>query len=164
MTTLLNQTLTAVPVVPLVQSDDPATAVKISHALVAGGLSVIEVVLRTDAALDCLEAICDQVPDAITGAGTVLTANQAAEVVRRGAQFIVSPGLTQGVVRMAQEHDVPLLAGIATATELQQAYNYGLRTVKFFPAALSGGPKMIKALCIGVSRCALYADRRRERG
>lgn len=146
MSALLMKTLSQTPVVPLVQSQDPDEAVRIADALVEGGLTVLEVVLRTDAAMECLEAICKRVPDAITGAGTVLTANQAAETVRRGAQFIVSPGLTQGVVRVAEEVEVPLLAGIATATELQQAYNYGLRTVKFFPAGLSGGPKMLKAL------------------
>lgn len=146
MTQKLYDTLAAAPVVPLVQSDDPATAVKITKALMKGGLNVIEVVLRTDAAMDCLEAICKDVPEAITGAGTVLTGAQAEETVRRGAQFIVSPGLTKSVVLAAEAANVPLLAGVVTATELQDAYNYGLRTVKFFPAGLSGGPKMLKAL------------------
>lgn len=145
MTNILHKTLAATPVVPLVSSDDPAIAVKTTRALVAGGLNVIEVVLRTDAAMDCLEAICKEVPEAITGAGTVLTGQQATEAVRRGATFIVSPGLTQSVVHAAEDAGVPLLAGIVTATELQNAYNYGLRTVKFFPAGLSGGPKMLKA-------------------
>lgn len=146
MSDALMKTLTATPVVPLVQASDPETAVKISNALIKGGLTVLEVVLRTDEALVCMKAISEQVEGAILGAGTVLTAKQAHAAVAHGASFIVSPGLTQGVVHAAEEEGVPLLAGIATATELQQAYNYGLRTVKFFPAGLAGGPKMLKGL------------------
>lgn len=145
MSDALMKTLTATPVVPLVQANDPQTAVKISNALVKGGLTVLEVVLRTDEALLCMKAIAEEVKGAIIGAGTVITAQQCYDAVDHGATFIVSPGLTQGVVRVAEEKNVPLLAGIATATELQQAYNYGLRTVKFFPAGLAGGPKMLKA-------------------
>lgn len=141
----LMDTLTATPVVPLIAAPDAQTGVEIAKALVAGGLTVLEVVLRTPASMDALQAICEQVPDAITGAGTVLTAEQAQETVKRGAKFIVSPGLTEGVVKTAQANNIPILAGIATATELQQAYNYDLRTVKFFPAGLAGGPKMLKA-------------------
>lgn len=134
------------PVVPLVQSDDPATAIKTSKALIAGGLTVLEVVLRTDAALDCLEAIAKEFPDAHVGAGTVLSGEQAKEVIARGAQFIVSPGLHKDVVDVALAADIPILPGIATASELQSAWNMGLRTVKMFPASLAGGPKMLKAL------------------
>lgn len=133
-------------VVPLVQSDDPATALKISEALLKGGLDVLEVVLRTDAALDCLEAIAKEFPDAHVGAGTVLSAEQCEEVIRRGATFIVSPGLDPASVDVANQAGVPILPGISTATELQQAWNLGLRTVKLFPASLVGGPKMAKAL------------------
>ncbi len=85
--------LRAKRVVPLVQSDDPKTALKVSEALLKGGLDVLEVVLRTDAALDCLEAIAKEFPEAHVGAGTVLSADQSKEVIRRGATFIVSPGL-----------------------------------------------------------------------
>jgi len=133
-------------VVPLVQSDDPRTALKISEALLEGGLDVLEVVLRTDAALDCLEAIAKEFPDAHVGAGTVLNADQSKEVIRRGASFIVSPGLDPASVDVAKEAKLPILPGISTATELQTAWNLGLRTVKLFPASLVGGPKMIKAL------------------
>ncbi len=133
-------------VVPLVQSDDPRTALKISEALLKGGLDVLEVVLRTDAALDCLEAIAKEFPNAHVGAGTVLSASQSEEVIRRGASFIVSPGLDPASVEVANAADIPILPGISTATELQQAWNLGLRTVKLFPASLVGGPKMLKAL------------------
>jgi len=142
----LIQSLEAKRVVPLVQSDDPKTALKISEALLEGGLDVLEVVLRTDAALDCLEAIAKEFPKAHVGAGTVLNADQSREVLRRGASFIVSPGLDTASVVVANEAGIPILPGISTATELQQAWNLGLRTVKLFPASLVGGPKMIKAL------------------
>lgn len=145
MTELL-QSLEAKRVVPLVQSDDPATALKVSEALLEGGLDVLEVVLRTDAALDCLEAIAKEFPKAHVGAGTVLSADQSQEVIRRGASFIVSPGLDAASVDVAKAADIPILPGISTATELQQAWNMGLRTVKLFPASLVGGPKMLKAL------------------
>ncbi len=144
--TKLIQSLEAKRVVPLVQSDDPKTALKISEALLEGGLDVLEVVLRTDAALDCLEAIAREFPDAHVGAGTVLSADQSKEVIRRGASFIVSPGLDPASVTVANEAGIPILPGISTATELQQAWNLGLRTVKLFPASLVGGPKMLKAL------------------
>lgn len=142
----LLQSLEAKRVVPLVQSDDPKTALKISEALLQGGLNVLEVVLRTDEALDCLEAIAKEFPDAHVGAGTVLSADQSREVIRRGASFIVSPGLDRPSVEVAQEAGIPILPGISTATELQEAWNMGLRTVKLFPASLVGGPKMLKAL------------------
>ena len=145
MTDLINS-LQSKRVVPLVQSDDPKTALKISEALLEGGLDVLEVVLRTDAALDCLEAIAKEFPKAHVGAGTVLSADQSKEVIRRGAGFIVSPGLDPASVDVANDAGIPILPGISTATELTQAWNMGLRTVKLFPASLVGGPKMIKAL------------------
>jgi len=146
MTDTLTQSLEAKRVVPLVQSDDPKTALKVSEALLEGGLDVLEVVLRTDAALDCLEAIAREFPHAHVGAGTVLSADQSKEVIRRGATFIVSPGLDPASVAVANDAGIPILPGISTATELQQAWNLGLRTVKLFPASLVGGPKMLKAL------------------
>lgn len=142
----INKTLQAVPVVPLVQSDDPAIAVQISRALAAGGLSVAEVVFRTDRALECLKAVADEVPEMIAGAGTVLSANQANAAVDAGAQFIVSPGLDDGVVAVAKERGVPVYPGIVSPSELQHAYNLGLDTVKFFPASIAGGVPAIKAL------------------
>lgn len=146
MTDKLIESLESKRVVPLVQSDDPKTALKISEALLEGGLDVLEVVLRTDAALDCLEAIAKEFPQAHVGAGTVLSADQSKEVIRRGASFIVSPGLDPASVAVANDAEVPILPGISTATELQQAWNLGLRTVKLFPASLVGGPKILKAL------------------
>jgi len=139
-------TLEQTPVVPLVQSEDPKTAVEISRALIAGGLTVLEVVLRTDEAMICMEEIVKAFPDAHVGAGTVITPDQARAVIARGAKFVVSPGLNAEIVKICQDAGIPILPGIVTATELTQAYNLGLRIVKFFPAGLSGGPKMLKTL------------------
>lgn len=138
--------LESAPVVPLVKADDPATAARISRALAAGGLTVVEVVFRTDRALECLQAVADEVPEMVAGAGTVLSARQAEQALASGAKFIVSPGFDEGVVTVARNHGVPVFPGIATATELQKAYNLGLDVVKFFPATIAGGIPAIKAL------------------
>jgi len=145
MSDIIMSTLERIPVVPLVGADDPETAIKISKGLIDGGLTVLEVVLRSDAAMDCLEAIVKTFPEAHVGAGTVVTPDQAREVIARGARFVVSPGLDADVVKICQTANIPILPGIATATELTAAYNMGLRSVKFFPAGLAGGPKMLKA-------------------
>ena len=145
MTDAITKALIQTRVVPLVQADDPEIALKISQALIEGGLSVLEVVLRTDEALKCLKAIVNEFPDAHVGAGTVLSATQAQEVITRGAKFIVSPGLDEASVKVAKTQQIPIFPGIATPSELQRAWNLGLRTVKFFPAGLAGGPKMLKA-------------------
>ena len=132
-------------IVPLVQSNDSTTALKISEALIKGGLNVLEVVLRTDKALDCLEAIAKEFPQVHVGAGTVLNGDQSQEAIRRGAGFIVSPGLDLSSIKVAHADGIPIFPGIATATELQKAFNLGLHTVKLFPASLVGGPKILKA-------------------
>lgn len=142
----LHQRLAQAPVVPLVVPDDPETAIKTTQALVAGGLTVIEVVLRTAAAIECLGEVVRAVPDAIVGAGTVLSERQAGEVAFAGAQFIVSPGLYAPVVEYAQAAGLPIFPGVATASEAQNAWNMGLRSLKFFPASLAGGPAMLKAI------------------
>jgi 2-dehydro-3-deoxyphosphogluconate aldolase / (4S)-4-hydroxy-2-oxoglutarate aldolase len=140
------EVLQSIPVVPLVKADDPATAVRISRALAAGGLTVVEVVFRTDRALECLQAVAEEVPEMIAGAGTVLSAKQAEQALANGARFIVSPGLDDGVVATAMQNGAPVFPGIATASELQKAYNLGLEVVKFFPASIAGGIPAIKAL------------------
>lgn len=134
------------PVIPLVQASDPEVAVKTSRALLDGGLSVIEVVMRTPEALECLSAIVAELPDAIVGAGTVLSAGQAGSALDAGAQFIVSPGLNEGVVEASRTGGVPVYPGVNTPSEVQTAWNLGLRTLKFFPAGLAGGTPMLKAL------------------
>ncbi|PCI50994.1 MAG: 2-dehydro-3-deoxyphosphogluconate aldolase [Alphaproteobacteria bacterium] len=146
MTVHITSLLEATPIVPLIQTNDPVVAVKIARALAAGGLEVVEVVLRTPAALECLRAIAVEVDEVISGAGTVLSAAQAEAVVEAGAKFIVSPGLDEGVVSVARAANLPIYAGISTATEVQRAHNMGLKVVKFFPASLAGGIPMLKAL------------------
>ncbi len=138
--------LTNNPVVPLVQADDPAVAVQISRALAEGGLQVAEVVFRTDRALECLQAVADEVPEMVAGAGTVLSADQAIAALDNGAQFIVSPGLDDGVIGVARERGVPVYPGTMTPGEVQRAFNLGLDTVKFFPASIAGGVPALKAL------------------
>ena len=140
------QRLARAPVVPLVAPQDAESGIKTAQALVDGGLTVVEVVLRTPAAIECMGEIASAVPDAIIGAGTVLGTDQAAAVIDSGAQFIVMPGLYEPVVRMAQEAGLPVFPGVSTATEAQNGWNMGLRTMKFFPASLAGGIPMLKAL------------------
>ena len=134
------------PIVPLVQSNDPEVALETARALMLGGINVIEVVLRTTEALASLQKIAKELPLVSVGAGTVLNASQAEKAIDHGAKFIVSPGLNKNVVSVSVANNMPVLPGVATATELQKAWNMDLRTVKFFPAGLAGGPKMLKAL------------------
>ena len=133
------------PVVPVVVIEDAEKAVPVARALVAGGLPVIEITLRTATAIDAIRAIVAEVPEAIVGAGTVLSAEHADNAVAAGARFIVSPGLHEPVVAAASRLGVPIFPGVSTATEAQQAWNLGLRVLKFFPAGLSGGVPMLKA-------------------
>lgn len=134
------------PLIALVQADDADTAVRTSRALAAGGINIIEVLFRTDAALDCLSAVAREVPETVAGAGTVLSAAQAEVALDAGAKFIVSPGLDEGVVGVARSAGAPVYPGVCTATELQRAHNLGLETVKFFPASVAGGVPALKAL------------------
>lgn len=133
-------------VIPLVQADDPEVAVKTSAALEAGGLNVIEVVLRTDNAFSCLQKIAEERTDALVGAGTVLGIDHAKRSVDNGAKFIVSPGLNAALVEWCMKENMPIIPGVATPSELQTAWNLGLRAVKLFPASVVGGIPMLKAL------------------
>lgn len=132
-------------VIPVLVIDDAATAKPLAEALVAGGLKVLEVTLRTPCALDAIREM-KQVPGAIVGAGTVVNADQFAQVMDAGAEFIVSPGLTERLAEPIIESGVPFLPGIATAGDIMRGYDLGLRHFKFFPAETSGGLKALKAL------------------
>lgn len=142
----LNSRLANAPVVPLVGDDDAGRAVATARALGEGGLSVIEVVLRSEGALNGMKAILKDDNDLIVGAGTVLTLDQAKEVHDAGAKFIVCPGLVDEIAVYCLEHGIPFFPGTMTAGEVQRAYALGLRDVKFFPASLAGGVPMLKAL------------------
>lgn len=134
------------PVVPVVVIDNASDAVPVARALVAGGLPVVEITLRTSAAVKAISAVAAHVPEAHVGAGTVLSEQQARNAVAAGARFIVSPGLDEGVVSAAGELTVPVMPGVTTPSEVQRAWNLGLRVLKYFPASLAGGVPMLKAL------------------
>lgn len=134
------------PIVPLIAQDDPAHAVDTALALKAGGLSVVEVVLRSDNALAGLSAIKDAGAGMIVGAGTVLNMDHYRAACDAGAQFIVSPGLVDDIVEAAMADNMPVFPGTMTAGEVQRAFALGVRSVKFFPAGLAGGVPMLKAL------------------
>lgn len=131
--------------VPVVVLDDARDAEPLAEALSAGGLPIAEVTLRTPSALESIAAMA-QVPNLIVGAGTVVRPDDVARVAEAGARFVVSPGFSPAVVRACREAEIPVLPGIATATELQMAVEAGVDTVKFFPASAAGGPSMVKAL------------------
>jgi 2-dehydro-3-deoxyphosphogluconate aldolase/(4S)-4-hydroxy-2-oxoglutarate aldolase len=134
-----------VRVVPVLTVDDPGEAVELVRALVAGGLPAVEVTLRTPTGLESIRRASVEVPAAIVGAGSVTSAAQATEAVGAGARFVVSPGLDDGVIAVASDASVPVLPGIATATELLRAVGAGLQAVKLFPAELLGGPALVSA-------------------
>ncbi len=141
----LSQRLETNPVVPLVSENQPETAVEITRALAEGGLTVIEVVMRSAGAQAGMERILAETEGLIVGAGTVLTLDQAKSVLDSGAQFIVSPGLVDEIAEYCIANEIPFFPGTMTAGEVQRAYALGLRQVKFFPASLAGGVPMLKA-------------------
>ena len=142
----LREKLAQVRIVPVIVIKDLAHAVPLAKALVEGGLDVLEVTLRSPVALDAIAAIAAQVPGAVVGAGTVTNANQFADAANAGAKFVVSPGLTEEVVRASRDRRVPILPGIATASDIMRGLGLGLDFFKFFPAETSGGAPAIKAL------------------
>lgn len=138
--------LTSGPVVPVIVINKLEHAVPLAKALVAGGVRVLEVTLRTSCALEAIRAIAKEVPEAIVGAGTVTNAQQLAEVTAAGAQFAISPGLTASLLKAATEGTIPLIPGIASVSELMLGMDYGLREFKFFPAEANGGVKALQAI------------------
>ncbi|MEY2885100.1 MAG: hypothetical protein RL490_2824 [Pseudomonadota bacterium] len=141
----IDSIMQAAPVIPVLIVDDVADAVPMAEALVAGGLPVLEVTLRTPAALDVIAAMA-RVPGAIVGAGTVLNPADLAAAIAAGARFIVSPGLTEPLGKAAIASGVPFLPGIANAGDLMRGLDLGLDRFKFFPAVASGGLPVLKAL------------------
>jgi 2-dehydro-3-deoxyphosphogluconate aldolase/(4S)-4-hydroxy-2-oxoglutarate aldolase len=137
--------LTRCPVVPVVVLDDPANAQPLGEALLAGGIDIVEITLRTPAGLDAIRRLAGM-QGLHVGAGSVLVAEQVDQVVDAGARFIVSPGLSRKVVERSRALDVPALPAVATGSELMSAVELGLSEVKFFPAGILGGPAAIEAL------------------
>ena len=133
-------------VIPVLTIEQVEHAVPLARALVAGGVRTLEVTLRTDAALTAAKAIIAEVPEAIVGIGTILTAADLSRARSIGARFGISPGLTPELLKAAAASDLPFAPGIATASELMQALDAGFDTVKFFPAEQTGGIKALRAL------------------
>lgn len=133
------------PVIPVIVVQDAAQAVPLARALVAGGIRMLEVTLRTAAALDAIRAIAQEVPEAVAGAGTVRSAEDAKAAAAAGARFAVSPGFTVSVGRACRDLGLPLLPGVATGGEIMMAQEEGYDALKFFPAMQAGGPAMLKA-------------------
>ncbi|WBU65061.1 bifunctional 4-hydroxy-2-oxoglutarate aldolase/2-dehydro-3-deoxy-phosphogluconate aldolase [Paracoccus aerodenitrificans] len=133
------------PVIPVIVIDDATRAEPLATALISGGLPVLEVTLRTDAALDAIRAM-SKVEGGHVGAGTVLTPDQVYRAKDAGASFAVAPGATETLIRACEEASLPLLPGSVTASEVMQAAEYGYDMLKFFPAETSGGAPALKAL------------------
>ncbi len=133
------------PVIPVLTIETRETAVPLARALVRGGLPVLEITLRTEAALDALKAIAAEVPEATVGAGTVLNPTQLEQVQRAGARFAVSPGCTSALARAARSSGLPFLPGVQTVSEAMALAELGFEVLKFFPADAAGGLTWLKA-------------------
>lgn len=145
MSDILNK-ISEIGIVPVVVIDDANTAVDLANAMVAGDIPVAEVTFRTEAAEQAMKNIKANCPDMILGAGTVLTTEQVDAAVEAGAQFIVSPGINPNVVKYCVDRDIPIVPGCANPSNVETALEFGLDTVKFFPAEQAGGLNYIKAI------------------
>lgn len=148
----IEKIMRATPVIPVLVIEEVAHAAPVAAALVAGGLKVLEVTLRTPAALQAIREMA-RIEGAIVGAGTVLNERDVEASQAVGAKFIVSPGLTQSVVKAAARQQLPILPGIANASDLMRGLDLGLHHFKFFPAESLGGVGMLKALSAPFGQC-----------
>ncbi|OCG15701.1 keto-deoxy-phosphogluconate aldolase [Gilliamella sp. Fer2-1] len=137
--------LTLGPVIPVIVIERLEDAVPLAKALIAGGVKVLEVTLRTACAIDAIKKIIQEVPEAVVGAGTVTSVAQLKQVTEAGVQFVITPGITDAILKAAVEGSVPVIPGIATISELLTAQEYGLTALKFFPAEVNGGVAALKA-------------------
>jgi 2-dehydro-3-deoxyphosphogluconate aldolase / (4S)-4-hydroxy-2-oxoglutarate aldolase len=138
--------LSLTPVIPVVVLDEPAHAIPLAQALLAGGVPIIEITLRTPRALDVIRIITDNVPDALVGAGTVTTPDLVRQAVAAGARFLVSPGTTDRLLDAMDDAGVPSLPGVASASEVMGALERGRCELKFFPAEACGGRAFLSAI------------------
>lgn len=134
------------PVIPVVAVDDPTTAVPMARALARGGVRVVEITLRTPAALEAIRRLAAEVPEMLTGAGTVTSPAQAAQAAAAGARFLVSPGSTDRLLGAMTDTDLPLLPGVATVGEMLRMTERGISTMKLFPAVAVGGAALLRAV------------------
>ena len=135
-------------IIPVIKIDSPQEAVPLARALLQGGITVAEVTFRTEAAADGIAAIHAQVPEMLLGAGTVLTVENAQKAIDAGARFVVAPGFDPAVVDYVVEQGIAMIPGVATPTEVSLALGRGLHILKFFPAEVLGGIKMLDAFCV----------------
>jgi len=149
MTTSL---LDRVPVIPVVVVEDVETAVPLARALVAGGVPVIELTLRTPVAMEAIRRIAAEVPEILVGAGTVVVPEQAREAARAGAGFLVSPGSTGSLLAAMADTGLPHLPGVATVSEILELLEQGYTEMKFFPAEVSGGTGFLGAVASPLPR------------
>ncbi|MGZ5055388.1 MAG: bifunctional 4-hydroxy-2-oxoglutarate aldolase/2-dehydro-3-deoxy-phosphogluconate aldolase [Methylobacter sp.] len=147
-----NTILTACPVMPVMVIQNLEDAVPLAKALVAGGITVLEITLRTPIALDAVRLISQEVKDAIVGAGTITTPEQLKAAEEAGAVFAISPGLTPKLLAAANEGNIALIPGISTLSELMLGMEYGLDHFKFFPAEAAGGIPMLKSIAGPIPR------------
>ena len=133
------------PFIPIVILDDITKAVPLAQSLIAGGINIMEVTLRTKNALAIIETITSEVPDMVVGAGTVLGTDQYHLGVKHGAKFIVAPGLTNNLIEVSHDYDVPFLPGAVTPTEIMCALEHGFNYLKFFPAENYSGVATLRA-------------------
>ncbi|MFP6026998.1 bifunctional 4-hydroxy-2-oxoglutarate aldolase/2-dehydro-3-deoxy-phosphogluconate aldolase [Helicobacter pylori] len=133
------------PIVPVVVIENIKDAVPLAQSLVEGGIPIIEVTLRSSCALEAIELIAKNVPKMCVGAGTILNPTQLEQAQNRGAEFLISPGLTIKLLEHAKKKDMPLIPGVSSSSEVMQALELGYSTLKFFPAEYCGGVKLLNA-------------------
>ncbi len=133
------------PIIPVVVIEDIKDAVPLAQSLVEGGIQIIEVTLRSSCALEAIELIAKNVPKMHVGAGTILNPTQLEQAQNRGAEFLISPGLTIKLLEHAKKKDMPLIPGVSSSSEVMQALELGYSALKFFPAEYCGGVKLLNA-------------------
>lgn len=146
MTVTIKEVMTTSPVMPVMVINQLDQAVPLARALVDGGLKVLEITLRTPVALDAIRRIKAEVPDAIVGAGTIINIQTLKDAIAAGAEFIVSPGLTDNLLDAALASGVPILPGVITPSEVMRLLEKGITAMKFFPAEAAGGIPMLKSI------------------
>ena len=140
------QSLQAIGLIPVVKLSDPGKALPLMKALTAGGIPTAEITFRAEGAEKAIAAIAEAMPDALVGAGTVITPAQADAALKAGAKYIVTPGFDREIIEWCAARNLPILPGCSSATDVQLAARLGLSAVKFFPAEAAGGIPMLKAL------------------
>ncbi len=133
------------PIIPVVVIEDIKDAVPLAQSLIEGGIQIIEVTLRSSCALEAIELIAKNVPKMHVGAGTILNPTQLEQAQNRGAEFLISPGLTIKLLEHAKKKDMPLIPGVSSSSEVMQALELGYNALKFFPAEYCGGVKLLNA-------------------